>query len=320
MKILYQPDCYSQQRQFQKKRKIYPVLMAMEAEYYRQKGHKVDWDVEYHKHDKVIHKPEGLPFLELPPPDREFTRWWEYQDNGNFKHLPATYILSANGCWHGKCSFCVEKHKKYQVRPVDDVIAELYGIKSMGFREVFDDSATFPTGEWLWEFCDKFRMIDLKLSCNMRFGYLCSSDYIRLKKAGFRMLLYGLESASQKTLNMINKGIDIKGVVEELKMASRYGLEPHIAVMFGYPFEADEDSKNTLKLVHYLLRKGYAKTAQASFYDTKDRSNENHRKYVKKIYDVVYYPEFWFNKLRELRSVDDIKYLWKSIKEGVNAK
>jgi len=43
MRILYQPNCYSQQRQREKKANIYPVLMAMEAEKYRQEGHEVIW-------------------------------------------------------------------------------------------------------------------------------------------------------------------------------------------------------------------------------------------------------------------------------------
>ena len=44
MRILYLPNAYSQQRQREKKRKIYPVLMAMEAEWYRRQGHEVVWN------------------------------------------------------------------------------------------------------------------------------------------------------------------------------------------------------------------------------------------------------------------------------------
>ena len=111
MRILYIPNEYSQQRQREKKRKIYPVLMAMEAEWYRKQGHEVFWDedlVYIGAVDRIITEPEGLPFLSLPHPDRVFTRWWEYQDNGNFKYRPGTYIQAANGCWWGKCIFCVE--------------------------------------------------------------------------------------------------------------------------------------------------------------------------------------------------------------------
>jgi len=43
MRILYLPNSYSQQRQREKPANIYPVRMAMEAEWYRKQGHEVYW-------------------------------------------------------------------------------------------------------------------------------------------------------------------------------------------------------------------------------------------------------------------------------------
>jgi len=376
MRILYLPNAYSQQRQREKKRKIYPVLMAMEAEWYRKQGHEVEWKIPYeHKickcdndmltffhpvyvdtksgecfncgrtvnyafdlqlwtpkkireeeiwrekqyfkkqYDKIITEPEGLPFLSLPYPDREFTRWWEYQDNGNFKYRPGTYIQAANGCHWGKCSFCVENGKPYEVRPVEDVIEEIKECKAMGFKEVFDDSGTFPKGRWLDLFCKSVHNVGCYIGCNVR---LCDMDYNQMKWAGFRMLLFGLESANQRTLDKINKGVKVEDYKYIIK-AAKCGLEPHVAVMFGYPWETDREAVNTLRLVHYLLRKGYAKTAQASFYQSRGcASQSSHRTYVKKIYDVWKYPDFWFNKIRDIKNVDDLKYLWRCIKAGLN--
>jgi hypothetical protein len=105
--------------------------MAMEAEWYRKQGHEVvwlrdgditDWGTIKHLtfsnceiYDKTITEPENLPFLSLPRPDRVFTRAKEYT-SGNYKYLPGTHILSASGCWHGACSFCVEQGRPYEVR------------------------------------------------------------------------------------------------------------------------------------------------------------------------------------------------------------
>jgi anaerobic magnesium-protoporphyrin IX monomethyl ester cyclase len=332
MRILYLPNEYSQQRQREKKRKIYPILMAMEAEWYREQGeHYVDFDPDERFSypngffDKIITEPEGLDFLSLPKPDRVFTRAMDkkYQSNGNFKYTPGTYIQSASGCWWGKCSFCVEKDKPYIVRSVNDVLQEINECQALGFREVFDDSATFPTGKWLEEFCQwRKGIIFPKISCNMR---LVDVDYKMMKDAGFRMLLFGVESANQETLDRINKGVKVEDI-KYIKKASEAGLEPHIAVMFGYPWESDEDALKTLRLVHWLLRNGYAKTAQASFYrpnKTGDRQGDSklsHRHFTKRIYNVAYSPQFWFNKIKDVHNIDDLKYLWRMIKEGLNAK
>ncbi len=137
-----------------------------------------------------------------------------------------------------------------------------------------------------------------------------------MRRAGFRMILYGLESANQTTLDRLNKGINIDSAVEYIKRSAKAGLEPHIAVMFGYPWETYKDELRTLKLVKWLLVKGYAKTAQASTYcvpgTTAIERGLKHR-----IYEVGYNPEFWFNRIISIRNMADINYLWRSIRKVI---
>jgi len=269
--------------------------------------------------DKIVKEPEGIPFLKLPPPDRLWTDAFnkKYQDNGNFKYKPATYIQVANGCWWGKCTFCVEQNNRYEVRPVDEVVEELKECKRLGFREVFDDSGTFPTGMWLEKFLERLGGTNgnITIGCNCRcYDY----PFDHMARSGFRMVLFGIESANQHTLDRINKGVQIEEAVKVIKKAAKAGLEPHLTVMFGYPWESDEDSIRTLRLLHELLKKGYAKTAQASFYDPPEKNgNKSQKKYIRQIYRVAYSPEFWFNKLRDIHNTDDLKYLWRQIKDGL---
>ena len=44
----------------------------------------------------------------------------------------------------------------------------------------------------------------------MRFSMLTLEEYKLMKKAGFRFVLFGLESANQATLDRINKGEKIE--------------------------------------------------------------------------------------------------------------
>ena len=320
-RILYLPNSHCQQRQLEKPNFLaYPVILAMEAQKYRIEGHDVSWGNAIGKYDKIISQPEGLPFLSLPHPDRVFTRAKNpmYQRNGNFKYLPATYIQSASGCWWGKCEFCVEKGKPYEVRPVEDVISEIEECKRMGFREVFDDSATFPTRRWLDVFCSrmgthkKLSCLPTYFGCNVR---LCDYPWDSMYHGNFRMLLFGLESANQVTLDKISKGVKVEDVKYIIK-AAKCGLSPHVAVMFGYPWETDSDAVATLRLVWWLLKKGYAKTAQASLYSP--TGNSKHHKYCKQIYGISLSPQFWYNKLRNIHNIDDLKYLWRQMKAGIN--
>lgn len=322
MKLLYLPHKYSQQRQREKAVWIYPIHLAMEAEWHRQNGDLVYWGEasNAHDYDRIITEPEGVPFLDLPIADRIFTEAKDrkYQRNGNFKYRPGTYILVSSGCWYRKCTFCVESHKdKPTTRPISSVIQELVYLQHLGFKEVFDDSGTFPVGNWLTMFCiDKIHSSaeSIPISCNMRIG--ADVDYRFMKKAKFRMLLYGLESSNQQTLDRMKKGIRYEAIVPELRRASEAGLEPHVAFIFGYPWESAEEEKKSLSFLHFLLRKGYAKTAQASLYDVPGEHPID-RGSVKKLYDIGYHPEFWINKAKDLRRWDDIVYLFRGIKKGL---
>ena len=327
MRLLYFPDQYAQQRQHEKKRWIYPVRLAMEATFYRDLGFHVEWAppgeyFECHREhfDRVITKPEGIPFLDLPAPDPILTmaKHPNYQKNGNFKYNPGTYTLAASGCWYGKCTFCVERNKYCEVRSVESVLEEIRQLELLGFKEVFDDSATFPDGGWLFDFCMLKIALGIKtpISCNMRIG--ADVNFELMKAAGFRMLLFGIESANQKTLDKINKGVKYEEISPYLQQAKKAGLDVHIAVMFGYPWEGDQDARKSIMLVHNLLRAGYATTAQASYFcSVGQESNEETRKYIEMIYDVWKSPRFWYNKIRAIRGWHDIRYLFKQIKSGL---
>jgi radical SAM superfamily enzyme YgiQ (UPF0313 family) len=132
-----------------------------------------------------------------------------------------------------------------------------------------DDSGTFPVGNWLRDFCQGMIKSGLNkkvtIDCNLRFNSnLTQADYDLLKKAGFRFILYGLESASQKTLDHINKNLKVAQIEEGLTMAKKAGLSPHITVMVGYPWEEKEDIENTISFVRGLFKKGIVDTMQAT--------------------------------------------------------
>jgi radical SAM superfamily enzyme YgiQ (UPF0313 family) len=325
MRILYLPNEYSQQRQRDVKAKIYPILLAMEATKHYNDGDMVYWGYPTARFDKTITEPEGLPFLDLPAPNRILTKYWEYQDNGNFKYLPATYIQSARDCWYHKCNFCAwaKKYPVCETRSVDSVIAEIEECVKLGIREIFDDSGTFPVGDWLKDFCQ--RMISTRLNkkvvlgCNMRFGALDLEDFDLMKQAGFRMILWGLESVNQDTLDRLSKGIRFEEAVVDLELANRSGLWNHVAVIFGYPWESYEDSRRTYDFIKQGMLTNKIKTAQASIYDVPELKVSpllfEDSKFRDKVYKIYRDPRYLWNRIKEIRNFDDIEYYLRGFKK-----
>jgi len=299
---------------------------------------------------KLNHDLNGLPFI-----DRELTKWKLYAyENGNYKRTPGAYIMSGRDCWWGKCSFCSwpTLYPEFRSRKTDNVLDEIGRlIARYSVREIMDDTGCFPSGNWLRDFCRGMieRGYDRKiyLDCNMRFGALALEDFELMKRANFRLLLFGLESANQETLDRINKNLKVERIIQDCKAASRAGLYPHITVMFGYPWETYEEALNTLKLGSWLLRKGYAYTMQATgvipypgtplFSECKDKgwlktldwqdydmkspvmkvgfTEDKIKELARGMYKVSFQPEFIFRKLFSLKDPDDLKYWLRAVRK-----
>ncbi len=298
------------------------------------------------------HDLNSLPFI-----DRDLTKWKLYAyKNGNYKRAPGTYIMSGRDCWWGQCTFCSwpTLYPDFRMRTAQKSLDEIGNlIETYNVKEIMDDTGTFPVGGWLKEFCngiiDKGYNKKIYLDCNMRFGHLSMEELKLMKKANFRLLLFGLESANQSTLDRLRKNLKVEAIIDGCKAARRAGLYPHITIMFGYPWETYEDAKRTLKLGSYLLKKGYAYTVQATVvipypgsplfdecknncwlitedwdrYDMKEpvmkvpMSDKELMSLVRAIYKVGFNPEFLLNRLAGIKDIDDIKYFGRAGKKIV---
>lgn len=210
----------------------------------------------------------------LPIIDRKLTQWQLYAyNNTNYKYKPGSYIMSGRDCWWGKCTFCswttLFPGKCFRCFSVKHTIKEIENlVNNFGVKEIFDDSGTLPTGKWLNNFCQEIikRGLNKKVTfgCNMRFGALTQKEYYLMKQAGFRFILYGLESANQKTLDFINKNEKTNHVIETLLMAKKARLEPHITLIIGFPNETLADAQNTLNLARKIFQENLADSLQAT--------------------------------------------------------
>ena len=204
--------------------------------------------------------------------DRDLCRWKLYAvKNGNFRRTPGAYIMSGRDCWHAKCTFCswTTLYPTYRTRDPYDVVNEVeHLVKEYGVKEIMDDSGSFPVGGFLKVFCDEMIKRGLnskvRIDCNMRFGKLTADDYRLMRKAGFRLVLFGVESANQYTLDRFVKALKVEDVEQGAKWASEAGLDVHLTFMFGHAWEGKAEIANTVALARKMLAKGWASTLQCT--------------------------------------------------------
>lgn len=298
----------------------------------------------------------GNSLSKLPIIDRQLTKWWLYSgDNGNFKYKPNTYTMIGRDCWwrrpskDGKagCTFCswTSIFPTWRTGTPTQLLDEIGYLIDIGVKEVFDDTGTFPVGDWLKEFCDGMikRGYNKKImmGCNMRAGALIRKEFRLMKKANFRFILYGLESVNQETIDRLNKGTTPESFEESVRMASEEGLSPHATIMFGYPWETKEDAEKTVAFAQHLYKSGAIETLQATMlmpypgtalYDEADKNNwlltrnysrydmgeqilktpmseEELKKIVQSCYHAFWSPSYIYRRLSKIRSMEDIKFI-----------
>lgn len=295
------------------------------------------------------HDLNKLPFV-----DRDLTKWHLYAyANGNYKYTPGTYMYSGRDCWWNKCTFCVWDHTinpigSYRSFTPERLFAEVkHVVDTYGIKEIFDDAGTMFVGNKLKKFCEL--LIEsgynkkVRYGCNMRFNAIPDQKlYDLMGKAGFRFILYGMESGNQKTLDKLEKGTKEQDAIIGPAMARKAGLDPHITIMLGYPWESFEDAKRTIETAKFALKKGYYETIQATIVIpypgtplykeckekgwllTDDYERFDMRESVMKIpfpkeklleleqelYATFMTPQYIGRKLLRIRSFYDVKYLF----------
>ena len=300
---------------------------------------------------QLNHDLNDLPFI-----DRTLTQAHRYGEKWKRK-TPFYYTMAGRDCSWGKCTFCAwtTLYPRFRAKRVSRFMAEIeHLIEVNGAQEIFDDTGTFPGGNWLKQFCEN--MIDrgfnrrVLFSCNFRFDLLRDEGVARLmKKAGFRKIKVGLESASQTTLDRLKKGIRVSDIVEGCKNAARAGLDVHLTVMAGFPWETRKDAENTLKLARYLMDRGYAEMLQATVVvpypgtplyqealengwfaidpmeyarfdmdeavlNTTDMTSREVADYARRLYQSFLSPRFVLRRLLKTRNINDIHYILRGAK------
>ena len=108
----------------------------------------------------------------------------------------------------------------------------------------YDDIFTLRR-ERLFKLCDNLRDLNITFRCNGRSGINTLEDYIKLKEAGCEEIAFGIESGSQKMLDMINKGSTVEDNFKAITLAKEAGLITKAYLVVGFPGESQETVDET---------------------------------------------------------------------------
>ena len=218
--------------------------------------------ISFRSGQNIIHNPPR-PFIEnldeLPFPARHLFPMDKYDFKIPFSNVRATNVLSGRGCPIG-CIYCSTTNmwgKIIRVRSPKNVVDEIEKIvKECGIRGIyfFDDTFTFHRARVI-QICDEIiaRALDLTWFCESRVDVVDEELLYKMKKAGCKIVALGVESGSQRVLDIINKKISVSQSITAINLCKKVGLKSKAFFMYGIPGELPQDIEATFRLAYGLI-------------------------------------------------------------------
>jgi len=187
-------------------------------------------------HEKYVDKLGSLP----PPDFSEF-------DLGRYlAPAPVLPVKTSRGCYWKKCTFC-NYHRAYpqpfKSKSLKKVVEEFKHYSTQGIRHFFivDDAIS---AERLQKMSREIQDRGLKIV----FGAIVrpESNFTlealeTIYKGGGRVLVWGVESSSQRILDLMRKGTRVEDIQRILRDAHRLGFLNLVFMIRGFPTQTEEE-------------------------------------------------------------------------------
>nr|MBI4156727.1 radical SAM protein [Candidatus Woesearchaeota archaeon] len=192
----------------------------------------------------------------IPIPDRTLTPYHQYS-SVLAKKNPLTTMVTSRGCSF-RCTFCDRPQaggKTWRANSVNRVVDEMQQIKDLGINEIlfYDDTWTMDMNR-AEKICREIlaRKLDIGWDVRTRVDRV-SPELIRLmKKAGCLRINFGVESGTEKGLQIVKKDTNLEKVKLAFKVCKEENMDSLAYFMFGLPGENKEDMIKTLEFAKQL--------------------------------------------------------------------
>jgi len=187
-----------------------------------------------------------------------------------FSGEPVLPLLVSHGCYWNKCRFCGSFHiygRRFQPLPAERVVEDMktlhrrHGVIHFNFAdEALPPAAARGVAELIHSERLPFRWFS-----EARFEKTFDNDLcVILARGGCVKLKFGLESGSQRVLNLMKKGTDLAVADRVIAACLEAGIAVHFFCMVGFPGETEADFEETRQF--FLDRPHVVTSSGFSFY------------------------------------------------------
>ncbi|MEK6914121.1 MAG: radical SAM protein [Nanoarchaeota archaeon] len=209
------------------------------------------------KNGKIIVNPTR-PLIQdldkLPFPARDLLPLDKYWTPG-VRRYPYAIMITSRGCPYS-CTFCSNfrtQGKQFRARSPENVLAEVdHLVKNYGVKEIniIDDNFTFLPKR-VKEICDGLIKrnydVEFKTGNGIRADRTSLPMLKHMKKAGFYLVAFGIESGDPGILKRMRKGETKDHIKNAVKWSKQAGLLTEGFFMFGNEGEGKREMLETIK-------------------------------------------------------------------------
>jgi anaerobic magnesium-protoporphyrin IX monomethyl ester cyclase len=171
-------------------------------------------------------------------------------------------VWASRGCYWGRCAFCNVGYD--ESKHFEELLAEQVADEMAALSQAYGTDRFFFVDEALTPRMLKAlsrELLDRDASVSwatcVRFEPAIGPDLLRqIRRAGCRMLRFGMESGSQQVLDLMDKGTRVGTMQRILRDSAAAGIWNHAFLFFGFPGETEEDAQETIDLFyanqHYI--------------------------------------------------------------------
>lgn len=188
---------------------------------------------------------------ELPVPDFDGIPWEKY-----FSPEKIVPYLGTRGCYWGKCTFCDHGAgyiDQFRAKHADQIVAELAELKQKyNAKHFLFTDESFPPA--LFKKLPPMMIeanLDIYWTTLIRFESSLVEPELwdTAAKSGCRSLYFGLESANERIIKLVQKDTKIDVAIKNLEEAKRAGIWSHVMGFFGFPSETQGEAEDTRRFL-----------------------------------------------------------------------
>ena len=202
------------------------------------------------------------PLVEMPPKAYHLADFDSYERLCGRRWAMYTSSLACPF----NCSYCTNAGvygRQWNALPAEQVVEETFDLATRYRLEMlwvvddnfmFDIERALKIAEGLIRVGARFRW-SIQATTNLT-ARLRENDLRLLRRAGLHQICQGIDSASPKILNLMNKTFqDFESIYQSAERCLKSGIRPSFNIIFGYPGEGPRERQETIRFIMDVCRR-----------------------------------------------------------------